>query len=74
MILNHLLMEVTWLLGGGNYAWITSDKRVAYNFHQKISYISGAGRIFNVHFPIFVFSTVYDGTISLLEGRQIEGQ
>jgi len=59
---------------GGIMLGLPNDKRLAYNFHQESSYMRGAGRIYNVHFPIFVPSNVDNGTMSLLEGSHIEGQ
>ena len=59
---------------GGIMFGLPKDDRLAYNFHQESSYMRGAERIYNVHFPIFVNSTKENGTMSLLEGSNVEGQ
>lgn len=71
---NPMLGSVNGASMGGIMLGLPKDDRLTYNFHQESSYMRGAGRIYNVHFPIFLPSSVLNGTMSLLEGSHIEGQ
>jgi hypothetical protein len=52
---------------------LPNDKRLAYDFHQEGNYMKDAGRIFNIHFPLFQKSTIKNGTMSVLLNSHNEG-
>jgi len=61
------------LNSNGYLLGLPRDSRLAYDFHQEGNYMRGAGKIYNIHFPIFHKSTIENGTMSILIDSHKEG-